>query len=143
MLAAAGRFGAVPLLPPYALATPRFRFRALAALAGRSALGGDREVALATLLAARLVVGTLPPQPLPQGVRITRANGARAWFASLALPTGLRQSLARLVDATTSVDPAGLEPAFRAVVDMCTPPLDPMAIAELRELMRAVAVPSA
>jgi hypothetical protein len=110
---------------------------------GRSALGGDREVALATLLAARLVVGTLPPQPLPQGVRITRANGARAWFASLALPTALRQSLARLVDATTSVDPNGLEPAFRAVVDMCTPPLDPMAIAELRELMRAVAVPSA
>ena len=107
MLAAAGRFGAVPLLPPYALATPRFRFRALAALVGRSALGGDREVALATLLAARLVVGALPPQPLPQGVRITRANGARAWFAALALPAALRQSLARLVDATTSVDRDG------------------------------------
>ena len=133
----------MPLLPPYALSTPRFRFRALAALVGRSALGGDREVALATLLAARLVVGAMPPQPLPQGVRITRANGARAWFASLALPTALRQSLARLVDATAAVDRDGLEPAFRAVVDMCTPPLDPMAVAELRELMRAVAPPVA
>ena len=133
----------MPLLPPYALSTPRFRFRALAALVGRSALGGDREVALATLLAARLVVGAMPPQPLPQGVRITRANGARAWFASLALPTALRQSLARLVDATAAVDRDGLEPAFRAVVDMCTPPLDPMAVAELRELMRAVAAPVA
>jgi len=55
----------------------------------------------------------------------------------------LRQLLARLVDTTASVDRDGLEPAFRAVVDMCTPPLDPMAIAELRELMRAIAVVSA
>lgn len=139
VLAPAGRFGAVPLLPPYALSTPRFRFRALAALVGRSPLGGDREVALATLLAARLVVGVLPPQPLPQGVRISRANGARAWFAALALPTALRQSLARLVDATTAADRDGLEPAFRAVVDICTPPLDALAIAELREVMSAIA----
>lgn len=122
--------------PPYALATPRFRFRALAALAGRSPLGGEREVALATLLAARLVMGALPPQPLPQGVRVTRANGARAWFAALALPTPLRQSLARLVDATTGVDRAGLEPALRAVIDLSTPQLDPPAIAELREIMK-------
>jgi hypothetical protein len=142
VLAPAGRFGAVPLLPPYALTTPRFRFRALAALVGRSALGGDREVALATLLAARLVVGALPAQPLPQGVRITRANGARAWFAALALPTALRQSLARLVDATASVDREGLESAFRAVIEICTPPLDALAIAELRDVMRAFALPT-
>jgi hypothetical protein len=132
---------AVPLLPPYALAAPRFRFRALAALAGRSPLGGEREVALAALLAARLVVGALPPQPLPQGVRITRANGARAWFAALALPTALRQSLARLVDATTSVDRDGLEPALRAVIDVSTPQLDQHAIAELRDVVRALTVP--
>ena len=125
--------------PPYALATPRFRFRALAALAGRSPLGGEREVALAALLAARLVVGALPPQPLPQGVRITRANGARAWFAALALPVALRQSLARLVDATTSVDRDGLEGALRAVIDVGRPQLDPLAIAELQEVLRAVA----
>ncbi len=142
MLAAAGRFGAVPLLPPYALSTPRFRFRALAALIGRSALGGDREVALATLLAARLVLGALPPQPLPQGVRITRANGARAWFASLALPAALRQSLARLVDATTSVDRDGLEPACRTLIELCSPPLDAPAIAELRDVIRAFALPA-
>jgi len=134
----AGHIGRVPS-PPYALATPRFRFRALAALAGRSPLGGEREVALAALLAARLVVGALPPQPLPQGVRITRANGARAWFAALALPVALRQSLARLVDATTSVDRDGLEGALRAVIDVGTPQLDPLAIAELQEVLRAVA----
>jgi hypothetical protein len=141
VVALAGRFSAVPLLPPYALPTPRFRFRALAALVGRSPLGGEREVALAALLAARLVVGALPPQPLPQGVRITRANGARAWFAALALPTPLRQSLARLVDATTSVDRDGLEPALRAVIDVSTPQLDVQAIAELRDVMRALTGP--
>jgi hypothetical protein len=136
--AGAGHIGAVSPLPPYALATPRFRFRALAALAGRSPLGGEREVALATLLAARLAAGALPPQPLPQGVRITRANGARSWFAALALPAALRQPLARLVDATTSVDRDGLEVALRAVIDLGLPQLDAAAVAELRELLRVL-----
>src|SRR5262252_2045280 len=111
VIAAPANIGPVPLSPPYALASPRFRFRALAALVGRSPLGGEREVALATLLAGRLVVGALPPSPLPQNVRIVRANGARAWFAALAVPTSLRQSLTRLLDATTSVDRDGLEAA--------------------------------
>jgi len=93
---------------------------------------------LATLMAARLVVGALPPQPLPQGVRIMRANGARVWLAALALPAPLRQSLARLVDATTSVDREGLEVALRNVIDVGTPQLDPLAIAELRDVLRAV-----
>ena len=124
--------------PPYALAAPHFRFRALAALAGRSPLGGEREIALATLMAARLVVGALPPQPLPQGVRITRANGARVWLAALALPAPLRQSLARLVDATTSVDREGLEASLRSVIEVGTPQLDALAIAELRDVLRAV-----
>jgi hypothetical protein len=128
----------VPFSPPYALASPRFRFRALAALVGRSPLGGEREVALATLLAARLVVGTLPPA-LPQSVRITRANGARAWFAALALPAQLRQSLTRLLDATTSVDRDGLETALRTVIDVTAPNLDGPAIGELREVMRLIA----
>jgi hypothetical protein len=123
----------VPPLPPYALSTPRFRFRALAALVGRSPLGGEREVALATLLAARLVVGTLPPA-LPQNVRITRANGARAWFAALALPVSLRQMLTRLLDATTSVDRDGLETALRNVIDVTSAHLDQAAIGELREV---------
>ncbi len=96
-------------------------------------------MALATLLAARLVVGALPPQPLPQGVRATRANGARAWFSSLVLPPSLRHSLARLVDATTSMDRTTLEPALRAVIDVTSPQLDAGAIAELRDVLRLVA----
>jgi hypothetical protein len=125
-------------LPPYALTTPRFRFRALASLAGRSPLGGEREVALATLLAARLVIGALPPQQLSEGVRATRANGARAWLASLALPAGLRQSFTRLIDATTTVDRERLEPALRVVIDVATPQLDAGAVAELHEVLRLI-----
>ena len=136
--AGVGHIGAVPQLPPYALETPRFRFRALAALAGRSPLGGEREVALATLLAARLAVGASSPQLLPQAVRVTRANGARAWFAALALPVALRQPLARLIDATASVKGDGVEPALRAVIDAGAPQLDASAMAELRELARVL-----
>ena len=93
-------------------------------------------MALATLLAARLAVGALPPAPLPQNVRITRANGARAWFAALAVPPSFRQSLTRLVDATTSVDRDGLETALRAVIDGSAPHLDAAALSELREVIR-------
>lgn len=140
-LAGAGNIGPVLPSPPYALSTPRFRFRALAALAGRAALGGDREVALATLMAARLAAGALPPQPLPQGVRITRATGARVWLTALALPLPIRQSLTRLIDATTSVDRDGLENAMRAVIELGSSQLDPLSVAELRDVLRAMSVP--
>ena len=91
---------------------------------------------MATLLAARLVIGALPPSPLPQQVRIVRANGARAWFAALAVPPSFRQSLMRLMDATTSVDRDGLESALRAVIDISAPHLDAPALTELREIVR-------
>ena len=60
--------------PPYALAATPFRFPALASLAGRAALGGDREVALATYLAARLAHDTLPDRGLSQPIRAERAT---------------------------------------------------------------------
>ena len=94
---------------------------------------------MATLLAARLVVGALPPAPLPQQVRIGRANGARAWFAALAVPPTFRQSLTRLMDATTSVDRDGLEAALRTLIDVSAPHLDAPALTELREIIRVLA----
>ena len=44
----------VSFAPPYALTPTTFRFRALAALAGRAPLGGGRETALASYVVARL-----------------------------------------------------------------------------------------
>jgi hypothetical protein len=88
-------------LPPYAIAAPSFRFRALAALCGRASLGGPRELALACLIGARLAhVLVREPPRIDDDARAARAAGARAWLASVALPTGVRAPMARLYDAT-------------------------------------------
>jgi hypothetical protein len=50
----------VSLTPPYALEPLSFRFAALAALAGRAPIGGQREVALATYVVARLAHDAAP-----------------------------------------------------------------------------------
>lgn len=93
--------------PPYVLATPTFRFRALASLAGRAPIGGPREVALATYLVARLVDDCQPSKMLPAPARAERAAAARNWLAGVALPNGIRTVLQKLVDATAG-DPSQL-----------------------------------
>jgi hypothetical protein len=125
--------------PPYALSSPEFPFRALAALAGRAPLGGEREVSLAALQAARLASGAAPPDPLPQPVRARRAAAARAWFASLTLQTALRTPINRVVDATINDDPKALAAALAALIETAAPYLDAPAQQELRALSRAVA----
>ncbi|HVT38077.1 MAG TPA: hypothetical protein VHE78_03470, partial [Gemmatimonadaceae bacterium] len=89
----------MPGTPPYALATPVFPFRALALLAGRSPLGGPRETALATLIAARLAAAAAPPASLSGAIRAARAEAARAWITSVTLPAPERAALLRLVFA--------------------------------------------
>lgn len=85
--------------PPYALTPPTFRFRALVALAERLPLGGEREVVLATFLAARLLWdwdatnGTVPATVQQ------RASAARQWLQALALPTPSRVIFQQLTDA--------------------------------------------
>jgi len=124
--------------PPYALHTPPFRFPALAALAGRGQLGGDREVALAAFVTARLVTGVLPPNALSAPVRATRAAAARQWLAALTLPAAMRLALVRLADATAAADPVSVESALRAMLDAIDPTLDTLARQELATLIRAV-----
>src|SRR5438046_767099 len=86
--------------PPYALSSPAFRFRALASLAGRAPLGGQREVALATFLVARLVDDCLPESELAPAARRERSAAARGWLASVALPGPVRAPLTKLADLT-------------------------------------------
>jgi hypothetical protein len=124
--------------PPYALHTPPFRFPALAALAGRGQLGGDREVALAAFVTARLVTGVLPPNALSAPVRATRAAAARQWLAALTLPAAMRLALVRLADATAAADPVSVESALRAMLETINPALDTLARQELATLIRAV-----
>ena len=119
--------------PPYALASTTFRFPALAALAGRMPLGGQREVALATYLAARLAHDCLPERGLSDAVRSERASSAKTWLSTLALPAPIRPALAKLVESTSGNRSQTAE-ALRAVITLTANVLDTRARLELDQL---------
>ena len=123
--------------PPYALAPTPFRFPALASLAGRAPLGGDREVALATYLAARLAHDTLADGGLSEPVRAERAVSAKSWLATLSLPAAIRTALARLVEASGG-DARGVAPALRAVIAATSSRLDQGSRLELNRLAERI-----
>ncbi|HEX9483853.1 MAG TPA: hypothetical protein VF929_04705 [Gemmatimonadaceae bacterium] len=87
-------------LPPYALASPTFRFRHLANLAGRAQIGGAREVALACFVAARLAADAGNGAEEGASGRTTRSTAARAWLGTLTLPTPVRSSAARCAESS-------------------------------------------
>ncbi len=121
---------------PYALIAPAFAFRALAALASRAALGGPRETALATLVAARLAAGAAPPGNLTLAppVRAARADAARVWLTSVALPAPVRTAIAKLVDATAGNDDRTIVSTLAKVTDVTAPVLNRAARSELDRL---------
>jgi len=124
---------------PYALATPVFAFRALAALAGRAPLGGPRESAIATLISVRLVAGLLEPFPLSQSLRKARADAAKLWLSSVALPTAIRGPVLKLLDATTTDDRRGVILTLGKVTEVTAPHLDRGARSELERLAARLA----
>jgi hypothetical protein len=124
--------------PPYALSPVGFRFRALASLAGHAALGGARELLLATLLGARLVEGAVGPHPIAPALRRARATTARTWLSSLALPAPSRVIVARLFELTAQEDRRPLAEAWEQLVTLVTPALDLSARTELRRLGAAL-----
>jgi hypothetical protein len=116
---------------PYALAAPVFPFRALTALAARAPLGGPRETALATLISARLAAGAAPPVLLALPLRAARAEAARLWLTSVALPPAVRTAVLNLVDATATDDPGAIAFALAKVTEVTAPQLDRGARSEL------------
>ena len=128
--------------PPYAVEPTTFRFAGLASLAGRSALGGQREVALATYLAARLADDTLPERGVSQSARAERATHARHWLSTIALPPNVRSGLMRLVDASGG-EPAAAAEAAGELVRLAGSYLDSRARAELDQLASALQARSA
>ena len=119
---------------PYSLAPAAFRFPALAALAGRAALGGERESALGMLLVARLAAATLPPDALSPEARGERARAAKVWLSSLALPAGVRPALVRVADASAGDSATALATALERAADVTGKALDAHALAELQAL---------
>ena len=120
---------------PFSLEPLAFPFPALAALAGRLPLGGGREVALASLLMARLAWGVSGSEPMSVADRVSRAASAKVWLASLALPAPTRVPFARCVEATagSSLQVAG---ALRSVIAATGSHLDGPSIQELEKLAR-------
>jgi hypothetical protein len=126
--------------PPYALAAISFRFASLAALAGRAPLGGQREVALATYLAARLAHDALPERGVSQASRVERAGSAKNWLSTLALPSTVRPALIRLIEASAA-DRRSTAVALRTVSAAAASFLDTRARSELDRLANALEAP--
>jgi hypothetical protein len=119
--------------PPYALPPTPFRFPALASLAGRAPLGGEREVALATYLAARLAHDSLAEREITQEIRAERAASAKNWLSTLSLPAGTRAALVALLDAS-GTEGKSVAGAIRGVIAATTNRLDRASRAELERL---------
>jgi hypothetical protein len=96
-------------------------------------LGGTREVALATYLAARLAHDTLPERGVSQATRNERAQYARTWLSSTTLPQTVRPALSRLVDAT-GADAVDASDALIGVIAATVEFLDAGARSELEQL---------
>lgn len=121
------------VVPPYSLEPVQFSLPAIADAAGSAALGGDREMALATFMVARLMLATLPPAPLSQSERAVRADRTRNWLSALAMPQPARMALLRCIDASVG---AGLEAAasLRELGQVLTGHLTSTALRELTAL---------
>jgi hypothetical protein len=120
---------------PYALSTPSFPFRHLAALAGRAPIGGAREVALACLMAARLAGERKPNGPeLTEEARDARAAAAKSWLGTLTLPAAVRTPLAKCIESSAKGSVAALAREVAAVRSACASYLDASARAELDAL---------
>jgi len=125
----------VPVTLPYALPTPVFRFRHLAALAGRAPIGGAREVALACFVAARLVSDCCDPAlALDDESRAARCAGAKAWLGTIAIPSPVRTPVARCAEASATADAKTMAPLVTGLAKAAESFLDPAARGELEAL---------
>lgn len=124
--------------PPYALAPAVFRFRALAMLAGRLPLGGERELAMTLLLGARLADGCTARAPLPAELRKARGAGARQWVGTLAIPAAARAAAQQVADCSAGESKEGVALAMERLTAIVAALLDPPSRAELKQLASAL-----
>ena len=127
-------------LPPYALSAPVFRFRHLAALAGRAPIGGAREVALACFVAVRLVSDCCDPTlDIDEAARAARCAGAKGWLGTIAIPSPVRTPVAKLAEASATADPTVMAPLVSSLARAAETFLDAASRAELDVLAARLA----
>ena len=117
--------------PRFALATPRFPFRALAACAGRASLGGDREIAMACLVGGRLAAGMLPPYNIAAADLKARSTAAKHWLASLSLPAPVRSGFMHVADAVGAGNRRNVADALTQLVSVAQRSIDEASSSEL------------
>jgi hypothetical protein len=128
------------MLPPYALSAPVFKFRHLAALAGRAPIGGAREVALACFVAARLTSDCCDPTlDLDEASRAARCAGAKGWLGTIAIPSPVRTPVAKLAEASAAANPAAMAPLVNALARAAESFLDAASRSELDALAARLA----
>jgi hypothetical protein len=113
----------------------RFPFPALAARAAGGAIGGAREAALAALLVCRLARDAQGTQPLDAGIRSERAQQARQWLGTLALPLPVRAAASRCAEASALGDRGALASALVQLATVAGDTLGDEALAEIRRLV--------
>ena len=125
---------------PYALEPTPFPFPHLAAMAGRAGMGGPREIAVACLVVAHLVrESCCAGSSLSDEQRQHRAQGARQWLASAAVPPGVRAALVKLADATAGQALAPVKGGLESVIAVTANQLEPGARLELARLAQLIA----
>src|SRR6266550_218671 len=127
--------GVIGQQPRFALATPHFRFRALSAFAGRAALGGDREVALACLVVARLACGMLAPNDIQAADAKSRSAAAKQWLSGLSLPSSIRIPLTHVADAVATGNPTTTSTALERMLVAVSRNIDEASASEVRAIV--------
>jgi hypothetical protein len=98
-------------------------------------MGGEREVALACLVAGRLAATMLEPFDLTPADAKARSMSAKQWLASLSLPAAFRTALAEVPDAVASGNKARAASALSTACQRSEGNLDEPSIGELRMLV--------
>lgn len=125
--------------PRYALTTPVFRFRALAALSARAPLGGDRETVLACLQLGRLCAGLMPPYNMSRELTVERIEQTKQWVSALAVPTGVRAVTFGIFGALNGFDRSRAALSLADLVKAAAGQLDEGSRAELETLRQELA----
>jgi hypothetical protein len=89
---------------------------------------------LVALVAARVASGALADSNLSPAQRSSRAEQARSWLATVAVPPVPKVAAARVFELSTSADPSALAEALAKVTEVTAPYLDRAARSELDSL---------